>query len=89
MSQFSVQLLLKTETVMVRDVMCGGECRHESAEECARSTHLVFPYRGVFVRHVGRSDAVAEANQVLLFNREEAIASAIPSPAGTRAWTSR
>jgi AraC-like DNA-binding protein len=71
MSQFSVQLLLKTETATVRDVICGGECRHESAEEFARSTHLVFPYRGVFVRHVGRSDAVAEANQVLLFNREE------------------
>jgi AraC-like DNA-binding protein len=55
----------------VRDVVCGGECRHRSAEECSRSTHLVFPYRGVYVRHVGRNDAVAEANQVLFFNAEE------------------
>jgi AraC-like DNA-binding protein len=32
---------------------------------------MVFPYRGVYVRHVGRSEAVAEANQVLFFNRGE------------------
>jgi AraC-like DNA-binding protein len=28
----------------------------------------VFPYRGVFVRHLGRNDAVGEANQALFFN---------------------
>jgi AraC-like DNA-binding protein len=35
------------------------------------STHLVFPYRGVFVRHLGQGEAVAEAMQVLFFNRDE------------------
>jgi AraC-like DNA-binding protein len=60
--------LLTTGSVMVRDVVCGGGCRHRSPEECAQSTHLVFPYRGVFVRHLGRSEAVAEQNQVLIFN---------------------
>jgi AraC-like DNA-binding protein len=60
--------LLTTGSVMVRDVVCGGGCRHKSPEECAQSTHLVFPYRGVFVRHLGRSEAVAEQNQVLIFN---------------------
>jgi AraC-like DNA-binding protein len=60
--------LLSTGSVMVRDVVCGGGCRHKSPEECAQSTHLVFPYRGVFVRHLGRSEAVAEQNQVLIFN---------------------
>ena len=34
-------------------------------------THLVFPYRGVYVYHVGPDDAVAEANQVVLFNAME------------------
>lgn len=63
--------LLTTGSVMVRDVVCRGECRHKSSEECAQSTHLVFPYRGVFVRHLGRSDAVAEPNQVLIFNPQE------------------
>jgi AraC-like DNA-binding protein len=71
MSQFSVQLLLSTDTLTIRDVVCDGACRHASAEECATATHLVFPYRGVFVRHLGRSDAVAEANQVLFFNEAE------------------
>ncbi|TGU96867.1 AraC family transcriptional regulator [Mesorhizobium sp. M00.F.Ca.ET.151.01.1.1] len=71
MSQFTVQPLLDTGTVRVRDVVCGGECRHRSDEECTAATHLVFPYRGVFVRHVGRNDAVAEANQLLFFNEAE------------------
>ena len=71
MSTLTAQRLLKTDTVAIADVACGGECRHKSAEECARATHLVFPYRGVYVRHVGRDEAVAEANQVLMFNAEE------------------
>ena len=71
MSQFRVQLLLDTGVVKVRDVVCSGECRHRSEEECTATTHLVFPYRGVFVRHVGRNDAVAEANQLLFFNEAE------------------
>ena len=71
MSQFSVKLLLTTDTLTIRDVVCDGACRHLSAEECAAATHLVFPYRGIYVRHLGRSDAVAEANQVLFFNEAE------------------
>jgi AraC family transcriptional regulator len=68
---FTVQTLLNTPTVTVTDVVCSGACRHKSEEECATETHLVFPYRGVYVRHVGRDDAVAEANQVLFFNAWE------------------
>ncbi|UVK50753.1 helix-turn-helix domain-containing protein [Mesorhizobium sp. AR02] len=72
MSQFQVHPLLDTGIVKVRNVVCSGECRHRSDEECTSATHLVFPYRGVFVRHVGRNDAVAEANQLLFFNEAEA-----------------
>jgi AraC-like DNA-binding protein len=68
---FTVQTLLNTPTVTVTDVVCSGACRHKSEEEFATETHLVFPYRGVYVRHVGRDDAVAEANQVLFFNAWE------------------
>ncbi len=68
MSQFSTAPLLKTKTVTIRDIVCNGECRHRSDEECAHRTSLVYPYRGVFMRHVGRNDTVAEANQVLFFN---------------------
>jgi AraC-like DNA-binding protein len=70
-SAFETQLLLQTRSVKLLDVLCRGECRRESAEEYSRTTHLVFPYRGVYVRHLGSDDAVAEANQVLFFNRAE------------------
>jgi hypothetical protein len=67
----AVQSLLDTPTVAIRDVRCQGTCRHQSPEESAAALHLVFPYRGVYVRHLGNDDAVAEANQVLFFNPTE------------------
>jgi AraC-like DNA-binding protein len=70
--ELSIKLLLDTDTVAIRDVICRGDCRHKSAEECVKSTYLVFPYQGVFVRHVGSDEVVGEANQVMLFNQEEA-----------------
>lgn len=71
MSEFEVNRLLDTDTVAVRNVRCDGTCRHRSAEECASATHLVFPYRGVYMRHVGGDQAVADANHVLFFNAGE------------------
>ena len=69
--EVSVQFLLKSPTVTIRDVCCEGRCRDKSAEEWTAATELVFPYRGVYVRHVGNDQAVAEANQVLFFNASE------------------
>jgi AraC-like DNA-binding protein len=71
MTELSIKLQLDTATANVRDVVCDGSCRHKSAVECAQTTFLVFPYRGVYVRHVGRSDSVAESNQVVFFNKGE------------------
>lgn len=71
MPDFQVNSLLDTGTVAVKDVHCLGTCRHRSAEECAASTHLVFPYRGVYMRHVGSGQSVADANHVLFFNSGE------------------
>lgn len=71
MSEFDVSHLLDTGTVSVRRVHCRGSCRHRSAEECTRTTELVFPYRGVYLRHVGSDQAVADANHVLFFNAGE------------------
>lgn len=65
------ECLIKSPTVTIRDTYCQGHCKHQSPEECTSSTQLVFPYRGVYVRHVGQEQAVAEANQVLFFNRHE------------------
>src|SRR5438094_5508870 len=71
MSEFTVQPLLNTPNITIRDVYCQGTCPGRTAEECATVTQLVFPYRGVYVRHVGDDQAVAEANQVLFFNAGE------------------
>jgi AraC family transcriptional regulator len=71
MPELTVRALLDTPTITIRDVCCRGSCRHRSAEECAGTTSLVFPYRGVYVRHVDNGQAVAEPNQVLFFNAGE------------------
>jgi AraC family transcriptional regulator len=65
------QPLLRTSTVTVSDTYCQGRHREAGAEEYTRTTQLVFAYRGVYVRHVGNDQAVAEANQVLFFNATE------------------
>jgi hypothetical protein len=69
--EFAVQCLLKTPVVTIAEVCCQGSHRQQSETECATATQLVFPYRGVYVRHLGHDQAVAEANQVLFFNAHE------------------
>src|SRR5258707_6721134 len=69
--EITVRSLLKCPTVTIRDTYCQGTCRHKSTEEATATTQLVFPYRGVYVRHVGQDQAVAQANQVLFFNAGE------------------
>ena len=62
---------MTSDTVAVWDVMCPGVRRNQSDEEHAAATHLVFPYHGAYVHHVGRSATVAEANQVIFINEGE------------------
>jgi AraC family transcriptional regulator len=69
--EFEVYSLLRSPTVTIRDTKCEGSCRSMSPEECTNTTQLIFPYRGVYVRHVGHDQTVAEANQVLFFNAHE------------------
>ncbi len=71
MVEFDAHPLLLTDTVALWDVVCQGTCKHKSAEECVAATHLVFPYRGIYVHHVGRAEAIAEANQVVFINEDE------------------
>lgn len=71
MSELSSKVLLSTESLTLRNVHCTGTCRHRSAEECASATQLVFPYRGLYLRHVGQDQAVADANHLLFFNAQE------------------
>ena len=87
MSEFAVQSLLKTPTVAMHDVCCQGSRREQSAEECTATTQVVFPYRGVYVRHLGQDQAVAEANQVLFFNSAEGYRVSHPVPGGDASLT--
>jgi AraC family transcriptional regulator len=87
MPEAAVQSLLITPTVTIRDVSCEGSCRQQSAEEYASATQLVFPYRGVYVRHLGKDQAVAEANQVLFFNATEGYRVSHPVPGGDESLT--
>jgi len=87
MSEFTAQPLLKTPTVAIQDVDCRGTCRHRSAEECTAATQLVFPYRGVYVRHLGQDQAVAEANQVVFFNAAEGYSVSHPVAGGDASLT--
>ena len=82
MAEIVAHRLLTTETVTIRDVYCQGRHAGRSDEESTDETRLVFPYRGVFVRHLGRDQAVAEANQVLLFNHSESYRVSHPVPGG-------
>jgi AraC family transcriptional regulator len=71
MADFDAHPLLLTDTTAAWDVVCLGTCKHNGAEECVAATHLVFPYRGVYIHHVGRVESVAEANQVVFINEDE------------------
>lgn len=81
-SEIEASTLLETDTIFVRNMRCNGACRHRSSEECASSTHLVFPYRGLYIRHVGTDQAVADANHVLFFNANEGYQISHPLPGG-------
>jgi AraC family transcriptional regulator len=84
MPEIEVDSLLSTESLSVLDVRCAGTCRHRSGEECTSATHLVFPYRGVYVRHVGREQAIGDANHVLFFNATEGYQVSHPLRGGDR-----
>jgi AraC family transcriptional regulator len=71
MPEFDATPMLTTATVSVWNVRCPGRIRHPADEECATSTHLIFPYRGVYVHHVGNGHTVVEASQVLFINEGE------------------
>jgi AraC family transcriptional regulator len=87
LSEFDVHSLLKSPTVTIRDTYCRGSYQYQSPEEWTVTTQLVFPYRGVYVRHVGQNQAVAEANQVLFFNAMEGYRISHPVSGGDASLT--
>lgn len=65
------RLLLQTPTVSVHDTWFAPGDVAPVDEERVDATHLLFPYRGTFVRQVGREDVVADASQVLFCHAGE------------------
>ena len=68
-AEFTVGRLLDTDLVSVRHVNCRGNCRHRSSEECASQTNIVFPFRGVYLCHVGSDQAVADVTCASMHGR--------------------
>jgi AraC-like DNA-binding protein len=69
--EFTRTPLFSSDTAFIADVRCRGECRHRSAEEHTAEAQLIFPYHGMFIRHLGSAASVADANQVLFFGADE------------------
>ena len=76
----STETLLSTPTVDVKDATFPAGAA--AAQPPAETTQLVFPYRGVFIRHVGDEIVIAEPNQVLFFNANEQHRIASPAADG-------
>lgn len=87
MPDLSVRNLLKTEALNVCDVCCSGSHKGMDAEEYCDSTRLVFPYRGVYVRHIGQDQAVADANQVVFANANDGYRVSHPVAGGDASLT--
>ena len=85
--EIAVHSLLQSPTVTIKDTYCRGRCKHQSAEEHTTSTQLVFPYRGIYVRHVATDQVVAEANHVLFFNAYEGYRISHPVAGGDASLT--
>lgn len=74
--------LLTLPSGHVEDVARPGSRRHRSGEEFSPEFQVSFPYRGVFVWHVGRDDIVGDANQILFVTGGEAFRLSDPRPSG-------
>jgi AraC family transcriptional regulator len=82
MGDLNAERLLKTDSTEVWDTWCEGKGEHQYENRWNESSHLVFPYRGLFVRHCDDEICVAEAGQVLLTNAGKIYRVTHPVPGG-------
>jgi AraC family transcriptional regulator len=71
MSELHSHVRYCSDVVSIADVRCRPSTNRLSAEEQASEHEVVFPRAGVFVRHIGREQHVADSNHVLFFNPNE------------------
>jgi AraC-like DNA-binding protein len=77
-----IEPLLRTDTVTAWDMVCDGSGEHATDAPWHAHAHLVFPYRGLYVRHHGDELCVAETGQVLLSNANADYRTHHPVPGG-------
>ena len=80
----SARNIYRSDLVAVRDVCCDaqrGECGDEELES---ETTLVLPIRGAFVWHVGRNEALLDANAAAFFSPRKAHRVSHPYTGGDR-----
>jgi AraC family transcriptional regulator len=63
--------LHRSSTVRITDVRCRPSNHACGAEEESTSHSIAFPRAGVFVKHLGRQQVVADSSQVVFFNGGE------------------
>jgi AraC family transcriptional regulator len=63
--------LFESPVGLVERVECHGPRRPQSAEDYSPDFQIAFPYRGVFVWHVGHDAVVSDPNQVLFIRGGE------------------
>lgn len=71
MVDFKSNALVLSDAMAVWDVICPGTHAPQSADETTDKTHIVFPYDGLYVHHMGREEAVADSSRVLFLNKDQ------------------
>ena len=80
---FQSPTLFRSALVTISDISCRPHCVSCGPEEEASIHGLVFPRRGIFIRHLSqKNQVVAEPTRVLFFNRHEVYRVSHPVPGG-------
>jgi AraC family transcriptional regulator len=74
--------LLSSPVGLVEDVLCAGSRRASNIEDFSPDFQVAFPYRGVFIWHVGQDAVVGDPNQILFVTGGEAYHATDPRPGG-------
>jgi len=81
---FDIHVLYRSDTVSIRDIDCHQHAGAPSQEEQSMDDEIVFPRRGVFIKHVRGENVVANSNHVLFFNAAEPYRVSHPTSEGDR-----
>jgi AraC family transcriptional regulator len=82
MSQFKSCVRFRSSLLSITDFSCRPLTCRQSNEEQTTVHQVVLPRAGVFVKHSGRLQAVADSNQVIFFNANEPYRVSHPVPGG-------